>query len=394
MRSPTGSRTRAAVAALAALVALAPLAACGERDEPSSPTVPGPTTTLAPAADPAGDGPVEVALVPVATDLAEPIDLVPGPRAGTVLVAERAGAVREATVTPDGLEVGDEVLDVTGLVGSTESERGLLGIEVHPDGDRLYVSYTAARDGASTVDEFRLRAGRADPDSRRTLLRVEQPYPNHNGGQIRFAPDGSLLVGLGDGGAAGDPEGRAQDPDSLLGKLIALDVDDDEPEPRVVAVGLRNPWRFSFDPGTGDLWVADVGQDLLEEVNVVRAEDGPLRGLNFGWDLFEGDQPFGDSNYDPADVEGPFVEPVFTYGRDAGCSITGGVVYRGTAIPALVGSYLFTDLCQPQLRTLTQDGRAATLPDGAPTVVAFGVDGDGEVYLLSLSDGVFRLTPG
>lgn len=358
---------------------------------------------------------VEPVLVPTGLDVDQPIALVAAPEGDVLFVAARAGQV--LAVEPDGdrLEAaGEPVLDLTELVGSTEGERGLLGLAVAPDGEHLYASYTEASRGDSRVDEFELRADgdswRADRDSRRTLVEVEQPFSNHNGGHIEFGPDGMLYLGLGDGGAADDPGGRAQDPSDLLGKMVRLDPEADPPIPadnpfvgddaldardEIWATGLRNPWRFTFDRETGDLWVADVGQNLFEEINRLRADEGNGKGANFGWDLFEGDQPFEAADPAPgAASEGPFVEPVFTYGRDRGCSVTGGVVYRGSELPDLVGTYLFADLCSAGVRGLVADGDGvaeAEVVDGPDQVVSFGQDRDGEVYVLSITEGISRL---
>jgi glucose/arabinose dehydrogenase len=418
----TRPRPRARVAGCALLAVTAVLGACGDDGDEAR----GATTTAATAgaADattgstgPTGSAPVELALVDTGLELDEPIALMPAPDGDALLIAERGGRVLAARPEGDRLVLDDdEVIDLRERVGSTDGERGLLGIAVGPDGEHLYVSYTAAADGASQVDELTMseQSGRwrADPASRRNLLDVEQPFANHNGGHVEFGPDDLLYVGLGDGGSGGDPEGRAQDPDTLLGKMLRLDPSAEPPVPadnpfvgddelgardEIWATGLRNPWRFSFDRVTGDLWIADVGQDTTEEVNVLRAADGGGRGANLGWDLFEGDQRFDDADPAGAASEGPFVEPVHTYGRDQGCSVTGGVVYRGAAIPSLVGTYVFADLCGDELWGLPSDdpsGAAASIVSAPAQVVGFGQDRAGELYVISLSEGVFQLSTG
>jgi glucose/arabinose dehydrogenase len=360
-----------------------------------------------------------VRTVPTGLDVDQPIALVPAPQGDALLVAQRGGEVVQAT--PDGddlVAAGRPVIDLTERVGSTDGERGLLGLAVAPDGEHLYASYTAAADGASQVDEFELveSAGSwtADPDTRRNLVDVAQPYENHNGGHLEFGPDGMLYLGLGDGGSGGDPEGRAQDPGTLLGKLLRLDPEVDPPVPadnpfvgddplgardEIWATGLRNPWRFSFDRGTGDLWIGDVGQDRTEEIDLLPAADGGGRGANLGWDLFEGDEPFDDADPGPgAASDGPFVDPVFTYGHDQGCSVTGGVVYRGDELTSLRGTYLYADLCSSGIRALRPDGEGGFDPiqvtDGPEQVIGFAQDRDGEVYVLSLSAGVVQLSTG
>jgi len=412
-------------AALAAAAVLAGLTGCGG-DDPASDdsTSDGPaTTTSAPvgsssAAPPKGQGAlgdVRVRAADLDLDLDSPVDVAFRPGSTSLLVAERGGTVREAVARGDGFRLADEpVLDISERVGSTESERGLLGLAVAPDGDRLYLSYTEAGDGNSRIDEFTLsgRDGslRADPDSARNLVGIDQPFANHNGGSLRFGPDGMLWAGFGDGGAADDPDGRAQDRSTRLGKILRLDPsrDDSVPadnpfvdgggEPLIWATGLRNPWRLSFDPATGDLWIGDVGQNEWEEVDVLRAAEGAGRGANLGWDLFEGTARFGSP--DPADgaaSAGPFTAPVYVYSHDDGCSVTGGVVARDPRIPALDGAYLFGDFCTPGVRAIRVDGtkvvdRADLGPDVA-SVVSFGQGPDGRIYVVSLDGGITRLDP-
>lgn len=400
-------------------------AGCSSNDDPgagsSATTASAPPSTLA-VVEP--DEVPRVALEPTSVDVAMPIALEAVPGSSSVLIATKDGFVHEAIVADDGdLEVIDgPLLDLTDLVGDAEGERGLLGIAVHPDGDLLFASYTAGDEGgASRLDRYDLDgepgALRAPTASRVNLLDVEQPYPNHNGGHITFGPDGMLYLGLGDGGSGGDPEGHAQDRDSLLGKILRLDPDatgpddaaaegnpfrpdgDDDTEGRaeIWLTGVRNPWRFSFDRATGDLWVADVGQDHHEEIHRLPAAEGAGRGANLGWDLYEGFEPFDDPDPAPgAASAGPFDEPVFSYPRAEGCSITGGVVYRGTAIPALDGAYLFADHCSAGLRAIrvADAVESLRLSDDLESSVSFGEDGAGEVYAVSLWSGIYRLTPG
>jgi glucose/arabinose dehydrogenase len=377
------------------------------------------TPTSEPPSSTVPSGGSAVRVVDTGATLDQPIAIAPAPEGDSLLVAQRGGVVAEAVPRGDLLEVADEpVIDLTEDVGSTDGERGLLGLAVAPDGAHLYASYTRAEDGASRVDEFDLArtdtGWRADPSTRRTLVAVDQPYANHNGGNLAFGPDEMLYLGLGDGGAGGDPEGRAQDPSTLLGKLLRLDPTAEPPVPadnpfvgddplgardEIWATGLRNPWRFSFDADTGDLWIGDVGQDSTEEIDLLPAADGGGRGANLGWDLYEGDQAFDDADPAPgAASEGPFVPPVFTYGHDQGCSVTGGVVYRGDAIAELRGTYLYSDLCASGVRSLrrSDDGTwvAAQLTDGPEQIVGFAQDADGEVLVISLAQGVFRLRAG
>jgi len=420
IQTRTVFRRRRTGLAVAAVAAIALLGVSCSSDEGSDGAA-GSTTTGADgsAADEgSGSGTGSTPAGPAATpelvrlevDLDRPIAAVPSP-AGGLLVAQRGGEVVEVTLDDDGAATGVEpVVDVTERVGSTGSERGLLGLAVAPEGDELYLSYTRAEDGASVLEAFPLEGGTVDVARSRTLLEVDQPYENHNGGHIAFGPDGMLYLGLGDGGAGGDPEGNAQDRGELLGKILRLDPDApdlipadnpfadgaDGARPEIWATGVRNPWRFSFDRETGDLWVADVGQNEFEEIDLLPAADGGGRGANLGWDLYEGTEEFADADPAPgAASEGPFVEPIHTYARDGGCSITGGVVYRGAALAGLQGRYLFADYCVPELRSLTPSSPSAAeaVLDTPPTVVSFAEDAAGEIYLISLDEGLFRLRP-
>lgn len=424
--TPRAAWRRPALLICAALSTAALLGAACSSDDASSEGSSSATTASAPASSPdvvEADGAPEIELARTGVELLNPIAMEVVPGSSSVLIATKQGQIHEAIVDGDDLEVIDEpVLDLSDLVGEADGERGLLGIAVHPDGDRLYASYTATDDdGASRLDRYDLTgepgALQSSIDSGVNLLDVEQPYANHNGGHITFGPDGMLYLALGDGGSGGDPEGNAQDRESLLGKILRLDPDATGPDDIAAAdnpfgsdgaedaqgrseiwlTGVRNPWRFSFDRSTGDLWVADVGQDLYEEISVLPAADGAGRGANLGWDLFEGVEPYEDP--DPADgaaSAGPFVDPVFTYPREEGCSITGGVVYRGTAIPELDGTYLFADHCTPGLRGIRTEGdvvESMRLDDELESSVSFTEGPDGEVWALSLWSGIYKVVP-
>ena len=324
-----------------------------------------------------------------------PLVLIPRPGDDALYVAEQAGTVRRLV---DGELEQPPVLDLTGQI-SSGGERGLLGLAFSSDGGTLYTSYTDSS-GDSRLDRYAMAAEVADPASGRNLLTVEQPFPNHNGGNVILGPDGMLYLGLGDGGAAGDPHRNAQDPASPLGKILRLDpddgaappdnpfIDDDGYDPRVYALGLRNPWRFSFDRATGDLWVGDVGQDSVEEINVTRA--GRSAGRNYGWDIFEGSQPFEGDELPPRSVQ-----PVYEYPTAQGCAVTGGFVYRGDEIAGLQGAYLFSDYCSGTIQALrVAGGEVVDQADLAQSeqVTSFAEDADGELYVLSQQGAISRVT--
>jgi glucose/arabinose dehydrogenase len=369
----------------------------------------GQTTTTVAGQVPLDD--LELTLTEVAS-VDSPTSLVTRPGTNALYVVERAGEVREITVTGSGAdrryEVSDEpLLDISDDV-VTDVEQGLLDAEFSPDGSALYVHYSLAPGGDTRIDGYTMDGDAVNTSSRREILAVEQPYANHNGGEIEFGPDGYLYIGLGDGGDAGDPHENGQNTDALLGKILRIDpenpsggreygIPEDNPfadgsggAPEVWMYGLRNPWRFAFDPATDDLWVSDVGQEEWEEINVLPAADGSGRAANLGWNLMEGTHEFAD------DAPEGHVAPVFEYDHGQGCSITGGFVYRGSAIPGLAGAYLYTDYCQSDLRAIRVAGGAVTedrVFGGATSdeIVSFGQDAEGEVYALSLGGSIYRI---
>jgi glucose/arabinose dehydrogenase len=332
-------------------------------------------------------------------------------RAGTtdLYVGERAGRVRVLEVGDDGsVDVADDaVLDISDEV-SLDGEQGLLGLAFSDDGDTMYVSFTND-DGDSRLVQYAVDGDEVDTGSRRELLAVEQPFSNHNGGEVKVGPDALVYFGLGDGGAAGDPDNRAQDNDDLLGKILRIDPrdgTDDEPyaipdanpyrdgggEPEIFLSGVRNPWRFSFDPANDDLWIGDVGQDEIEEVDVLALDDAA--GTNLGWSGYEGSEVFIEDR-----VQEGAVPPVFEYTHsDGGCSITGGEVYRGERTPELVGAYVFGDYCDGKIRALqVDDGHELTASTEldllVPSLVSINRDDSGELYLVSLDGPIYRLDP-
>lgn len=362
---------------------------------------------------------VRLSVTPVGTAEA-PTALVARPgHPDQLFIAERAGRIVLArTGSPDGLLRIDPspLLDLSRDVG-TEVERGLLGLAFDRTGNVLYANYTR-RNGDTRVVAVAVTDPGGSPTlgERRTVLEVDQPAPNHNGGDLQLGPDGYLYIGLGDGGGQGDPSQTAQNLHSLLGKMLRIDpthptatkgyaIPKDNPyapgdagAPEIWLSGLRNPWRYAFDPANGDLWIGDVGESELEEVDRLPAD--AAGGANLGWSGFEGTHVFKDGR-----APGPTVPPLFEVSHDDGvCAITGGVVYRGTRLRGLDGAYLFSDLCRPGVHGLTAtrpSDRVGTVTDErllagtgkADQIISFGTDAAGEVYVLSLDGTIDRLDP-
>lgn len=327
-----------------------------------------------------------------------------------VYVVEKCGTVQRVPIAGGR---PDEYMDISDQLTCEGSEQGLLSIAFAPDYEDsglLYVDYTDTEGNTRVVEYQASDDGEAvDEGSARELLSVEQPYDNHNGGLVLFGPDDLLYIGLGDGGAGGDPERRGQDLSTPLGKILRIDprpsgdepygIPDDNPFadqegalPAILAYGLRNPWRFSFDPDTGDLWIGDVGQDSLEEIDVATRSE-LSSGLNFGWSAFEGTERFNDDQDAPGAIP-----PVLEYPLDEACAVTGGYVVRDPALESLEGRYLYGDFCEGKLRSFT-----AELPEGpeddrelgveVPQLSSFGEDARGRIYATSLAGPVYRLTP-
>ncbi len=342
-----------------------------------------------------------------------------------LFIVYKSGEIR---IFKDGAVLPAPFLNISHLM-STGSEQGLLGLAFDPDYETngfFYLNYTGQNpDGTGLTRDTRIVAWQrdainpdlADPDANQVLLSLEQPFSNHNGGQLLFGPDGYLYIGTGDGGSAGDPGNRAQNPQELLGKMLRIEVDGFSPytipadnpfvgDPGVLdeiwALGLRNPWRFSFDRLTGDLYIGDVGQNIWEEINFQPASS--IGGENYGWRLKEGDSCFNPpTNCDP----GGLTDPVFVYQHGPHCSITGGFVYRGANVPQLSGFYLLGDFCSGQYWTLRDTGGGnwedntltIFVNDSALTssdnITAFGEDSDGEIYAITRRSGaasVYKIT--
>lgn len=401
-----------------------PTAAATEPTAPASETPPAPTgepeatSVPQPSPEPTVDTSeltvelperVPVVLTPVLS-ISAPITMSSIPATDNAVVGTKGGQVVEVTVGSDGFTVVRDLLDISGEV-SGALEQGLLGVAVSPSGEHLYVNYTDTS-GDTQLEEWRFTDDGLDMSSRRQVLEVDQPASNHNGGHIEFGPDGWLYMGLGDGGGRNDNFGHGQRTDTLLATIIRIDprqtgqapyaVPADNPfvngggSPEVYLYGARNPWRFSFDSLTGDLWIGDVGQERLEEVNVNYASEGRGLGTNLGWPDVEGTAPFAAAG-PPA---GDYTAPIYEYGRDDGCSVTGGKVYRGSNIPDLFGHYVFGDYCTSRIWGLASSESQGLLgrfdmvgfvQEGNP--VSFYEDRNGELYILALDGVILRIDP-
>lgn len=394
---------------------------------PATPAVPLPSTTPLPSFSPAEmaatdtpaavekvDGVETPASLPdpagyswelAAEGLARPVGLAnAADGSGRLFIIEQEGVIR---ILQDGFLAAEPFLDIRGQVTREGNEQGLLGLAFHPDYPQngyFYVNYTDLN-GHTVISRFRVSADTnlADPSTELRLMQVKQPYANHNGGGMAFGPDGYLYIGLGDGGLAGDPQGNAQDTSSSLGKLLRIDVDGGDPyavpadnpfaagggAPTVWAIGLRNPWRFSFDPQTGDLYIGDVGQGEWEEIDYLPA--GSPGGANFGWDYYEANAEYEGTA--PADVS--YVLPVAAYPHSEGCSVTGGEVYRGASLPGLQGVYLYGDYCSGTVWGLLRqaDGgwQNQLMFQVQAQIASFGRDEAGELYLADLQGNVYKL---
>lgn len=327
-----------------------------------------------------------------------------GDGSGRLFVVEQPGVIR---VIEDGAALKTPFLDIRNRV-AFRGERGLLSVAFHPNyasNGRFFVNYTSNRNGQTVVAEYRVSA---DPNvadtSERIVLEIDQPFANHNGGQLQFGPDGYLYIGMGDGGAGGDPLGHGQNRATLLGALLRIDVDRGDPyaipsdnpfvgqadaRPEIYAYGLRNPWRFSFDRCNGRLFLADVGQDRIEEVDLI------VKGGNYGWNTMEGNACFPPGS---VCVQGGFELPIATYAHsdpEGGFSITGGYVYRGRQFPALMGRYFFADFVSTRLWSLTEvtadRWEMQTLMVAGFNISSFGEDEAGELYVTGFDGNIYRL---
>jgi glucose/arabinose dehydrogenase len=361
-----------------------------------------PTATAAPTPAPVSQLPDadRARWVPAVEGLRRPVDM-GHVGDGRLFIVEQAGLIR---IFQEGSLLQEPFLDIRGRVGDKANEQGLLGLAFHPrfsENGFFYLNYTDNR-GDTLIARFQVSGdpNRADPDSEKILLHIDQPFPNHNGGGLRFGPEGMLYIGTGDGGSAGDPQGNGQSLDTLLGKILRIDVDGGDPysippdnpfaagggRAEIWAYGLRNPWRFAFDPFSGALFIADVGQNQWEEIDLAPAGAG---GLNFGWNHREGAHPFA-----TARTEG-LIDPIAEYGHSQGCSVTGGLVVNSPSLPHWRGVYLYADYCSGRVWGLWRgpggEWANAQLYHTDFSVSSFGVDAAGEVYLIDHQGTLYRL---
>jgi glucose/arabinose dehydrogenase len=354
-------------------------------------------------------------LVTVATGLASPLYVAapPGDTA-RLFIVEQPGRIR---ILQHGQLLPTPFLDVSAKVTFTGDERGLLSVAFHPNyatNHYVYVDYVDLNNN-TRIERYSASAADsnvADTGSHKLILAITQPpYPNHKGGHVQFGPDGMLYIGMGDGGAGGDPGNRAQNPDSLLGKLLRIDVNTGDTTPykipptnpyaagggrgEIWAVGLRNPWRFAFDRTSGLLYIADVGQDLWEEVDVQPASQG---GVNYGWRIMEGAHCYTPNPCDALQASLHLVLPAIEYDHSGGnCTVIGGFVYRGTRFPTLTGEYFYTDLCSAWVESFSY-GRLGvvsqtrwTLDTPLSSPHSFGQDANGELYVISGGGTIYRI---
>ncbi len=322
-----------------------------------------------------------------------------------IYILEQDGLIQ---VIENGKVLSEPFLDIKNKITTRGSEQGLLGMALDPDyaaNGIFYLNYSG-QGGDTVIARYTTSEDKrkAYPESEQVILTYDQPYSNHNGGNLVFGPDGFLYIGLGDGGSGGDPENRAQNPDTLLGKMLRIAVQDQEVyaipsdnpyqagdgRAEIWAIGLRNPWRYSFDRLTGDLWIADVGQGEWEEINFTSANFDA--GLNFGWNFREGTHPFNGEPENPADL----IDPIFEYDHSLGCSVTGGYVYRGEELPEWYGIYIFGDFCTGKIWGIlpSGDGEWTVNPlfESGVNISSFGEDVFGELYMISHNGSLYRLS--
>ena len=355
-------------------------------------------------------GQTDFELVQFSSGFSRPVDIVHADDSRMFIVEQRG---RIQIVDETGEKADEPFLNIIARVNSSENEQGLLGLAFHPqyaENGYFYVNYTQ---GDSTViarfERDSIDADKADPNSEQRLMTIFQPFDNHNGGDLAFGPDGYLYIGLGDGGWFDDPQNNSQDPLSFLGKLLRIDVDNGDPYSippdnpfaeddftldEIWAMGLRNPWRFSFDRHTGDLWIADVGQDQREEIDFQPANS--TGGENYGWRCFEGTAPYIMNDCPSQEL---LTGPYFEYGHNLGCSVTGGNVYRGAKYGAFYGNYIFADFCSGRFWMLTRDTAGVVQSEVLANLSnfrysTFGENTAGDLFVAGWNNGVIYEVQG
>lgn len=366
---------------------------CGDSSGSNSAPIPGVTLT-----------PGTFGLADIASGLSNPVHLTAPAGDPRLFVVEKAGRIR---IVKNGALLSAPFLDISSKV-SNGTEQGLLSVAFHPSYSSngfLYVNYTNTS-GDTRIERYTVssNADVANPASAKTILAIDQPFSNHNGGLNLFGPDGFLYIGMGDGGGGGDPSGNGQNKNVLLGKLLRIDVDRGDPysvpagnpfasgggRGEIWAYGLRNPWRFAFDKASSLLYIADVGQNAYEEINVVATN---RTGVNYGWKIMEGASCFGSSSCNQSGLQ----QPVVTYNRDGGaCTVIGGLVYRGSAVAHLAGHYLYADYCAGWIRSFTWTNNAVAnvtewKTPSHGTILSFAEDAAGEMYILSANGHVYKI---
>jgi glucose/arabinose dehydrogenase len=436
---PSRRRTGPAVRAIGLILGAVVLAACSSSTASPSPTaaptpsptptptatpiptptptptpIPTPTPTPTPTPEPTVLPPVTISFETVVSGLTKPIGVSSAPGDLRLFVIGQTGKISIV----DGGKVTGTFLDLSGRI-STGSERGLLGLAFHPNyasNGRFFVRYTD-KSGNLAISEFHVSSdpNKADASSETRLLTVPHPsYANHNGGRIEFGPDGYLYIGTGDGGSGGDPNNHGQSLNTLLGKMLRIDVDHpsngkaygipaDNPFvdkagalPEIFAYGLRNPYSFSFDRLSGDLWIGDVGQDKYEEIDRATAASGGGNGANFGWRRMEGNHCYNPgTNCDTPNATLPLAEYAHGSNDSTGCAVIGGYVYRGTDHPELFGRYFFGDECSGTVWDVTADGPAKQSPQkllsSGVSIDGWGQDANGELYMVASNGKLYHL---
>ena len=390
----------AALGMVGALLLLSALGACGGGGGSSSVAVPAPSPDSAPP---------KLSFALVASGFSAPLGIEhANDGSARLFVVEQGGKI---VIFKNGAKLATPFLDIGGKVVAG-GERGLLGLAFPPSfaaKKHFYVNYTRAGDGATVIARYRVSSSNsdaADAASEQILLTVAQPFSNHNGGHLAFGPDGMLYIGLGDGGAGGDPDERAQNPNDLLGKMLRIDVESGAMpyaippgnafangvggRAEIWALGLRNPWRYTFDRQSGDLYIGDVGQGTNEEISFLPA--GSAGGSNFGWDVLEGNDCFEPSSN--CTLPANYIAPVAIYARSASCaSVAGGYVYRGSANSALQGWYLYADFCDGRVWRMQRSGatwQSELIADTDFSISSFGEDESGNLYFVDLARGELR----